>query len=120
MKKKTKHADDAAHHTFEPAIAKKVGVAAAVVHRNLVFWIRHNETNNQNFHEGRYWSYNSYKAFGLQFSYLTVKQIRTALDKLVDAGLIVKGNFSKDRFKRENWYALGDTECPNVLNVTQN
>lgn len=42
-----------------------------------------------------------------------MKQIRTALDKLVDAGLIVKGNFSKDRFKRENWYALGDTKCPN-------
>lgn len=103
---------DAAFHTFDPEIAIQVGVNAAAVYRNLVFWVRHNETNRRNFHEGRYWTYNSLAAFDEQFPYLTAKQIRTALDKLVAAGLILKGNFAEDRFKRANWYALGEPTCP--------
>lgn len=103
---------DAAFHTFDPEIAILVGINAAVVYRNLVFWVRHNETNRRNFHEGRYWTYNSLAAFDEQFPYLTAKQIRTALDKLVEAGLILKGNFAEDRFKRANWYALGEPICP--------
>lgn len=103
---------DAAFHTFDPEIAMQVGINAAVVHRNLVFWVRYNESNRRNFHEGRYWTYNSLAAFDEQFPYLTAKQIRTALDKLVEAGLILKGNFAADRFKRANWYALGEPICP--------
>lgn len=103
---------DAAFHTFDPEIAMQVGVNAAVVYRNLVFWVRHNEANRRNFHEGRSWTYNSLAAFDEQFPYLTAKQIRTALDKLVEAGLILKGNFAEDRFKRANWYALGEPICP--------
>ena len=103
---------DAAFHTFDPEIAVQVGVNSAVVYRNLVFWVRHNEANRRNFHEGRYWTYNSLAAFDEQFPYLTAKQIRTALDKLVEAGLIVKGNFAEDRFKRANWYSLGEPICP--------
>ncbi len=103
---------DAAFHTFDPEIAVQVGINAAVVYRNLVFWVRHNEANGRNFHEGRYWTYNSLAAFDEQFPYLTAKQIRTALEKLVEAGLILKGNFAEDRFKRANWYALGEPICP--------
>lgn len=103
---------DAAHHSFDPKIAMRVGTNAAVVYRNLVFWVRHNESNRRNFHEGRYWTYNSLTAFTDQFPYLSAKQIRTALDKLLQAGLVVKGNFAEDRFNRANWYALGETNCP--------
>ena len=103
---------DAAHHSFDPKIAMRVGTNAAVVYRNLVFWVRHNESNRRNFHEGRYWTYNSLTAFTEQFPYLSAKQIRTALDKLLQAGLVVKGNFAEDRFNRANWYALGETNCP--------
>lgn len=104
---------DAAYHSFDAEVATQTGsVNAAVIYRNLVFWVRHNEANRKNFHEGRYWTYNSLTAFDEQFPYLTAKQIRTALDKLLDAGLIVKGNFAEDRFKRANWYALGETICP--------
>ena len=58
---------DAAFHTFDPEIAMQVGINAAVVHRNLVFWVRHNEANRRNFHDGRYWTYNSLAAFDEQF-----------------------------------------------------
>jgi len=103
---------DAAIHSFEAEIAAQVGINAAVVYRNIVFWVRHNEANRKNFHDGRYWTYNSLSAFDEQFPYLTAKQIRTAIDKLIEAGMVVKGNFAADRFNRANWYALGEPICP--------
>ncbi len=60
---------DAAFHTFDPEIAVQEGINAAVVYRNLVFWVRYNEANRRNFHEGRYWTYNSLAAFDEQFPY---------------------------------------------------
>ncbi|MEJ6746403.1 MAG: hypothetical protein QNK98_06555 [Yoonia sp.] len=63
--------------------------------------------------EERYWTYNSISAFAELFPYLTEKHIRTALEKLVKSGLILKGNFSDDRYDRTCWYALGDSICPN-------
>lgn len=87
---------DAAFHSFDAEIAMRVSINAAVVYRNLVFWVRHNETNRRNFHEGRYWTYNSTVAFEEQLPYLTDKQIRTALDKLVEAELILRGARSHD------------------------
>lgn len=104
--------EDAAFHGFDAKIAVAVSVNSAIIYRNIVFWVRHNETNGKNFHDGRYWTYNSLAAFGSQFPYLTLKQIRTALDRLIEVGLVVKGNYAKDKFKRANWYSLGETISP--------
>lgn len=98
-------------HSFTPQVAVQVGVNAAVIYQNLLFWIEKNEANNHNFKDGRYWTYNSVAAFAKLFPYFTEKQIRTAIDKLLDAGLIVKGNYSDDRYDRTAWYALNTPIC---------
>ncbi|MFT6451365.1 MAG: hypothetical protein ACJA06_000847 [Halocynthiibacter sp.] len=100
-------------HSFDPDIAARVGLNAAVIFQNITFWIEKNQANRRNFRDGRYWTYNSISAFGELFPYLSEKQIRTALEKLVSAGLIIKGNFSDDRYDRTCWYALGNSICPN-------
>ncbi len=100
-------------HSFDPKIATQVGLNAAVIFQNITFWIEKNQANRRNLREDRYWTYNSISAFAELFPYLTEKQIRTALEKLVKSGLILKGNFSDDRYDRTCWYALGDTICPN-------
>lgn len=100
-------------HSFDPEIAGRVGLNAAVIFQNITFWIEKNQANRRNFREGRYWTYNSISAFGELFPYLSEKQIRTALEKLVSAELIIKGNFSDDRYDRTCWYALGNSICPN-------
>ncbi len=101
------------YHSFEPRIAKKVGLNAAVIFQNITFWIEKNQANRRNLRDGRYWTYNSISAFGELFPYLSEKQIRTALEKLVSAELIIKGNFSDDRYDRTCWYALGNSICLN-------
>lgn len=94
------------NHSFSPEIAKLVSVQAAVIYQNLTFWVEKNAANNKNFHEGRFWTYNSITAFAKLFSYLTPKQIRTCLEKLVEAELVVKGNFGEDVRDRTNWYSV--------------
>jgi hypothetical protein len=100
-------------HSFDPEIAGRVGLNAAVIFQNIAFWIEKNQANRRNLRDGRYWTYNSISAFGELFPYLSEKQIRTALEKLVSAELIIKGNFSDDRYDRTCWYALGNSICPN-------
>lgn len=92
-------------HSFDTEIAARVGLNAAVLYQNIVFWAEHNMRNNRNYHEGRWWTFNSRRAFSEQFDYLTEKQIRVALDKLVKAGLIVKGEFNSKAYDRTNWYS---------------
>ena len=93
-------------HVFDPEIAAQVGLNAAVIYQNIFFWVEKNAAVGRNFHEGRYWTRNSAEGFANLFPYLTPKQIRTALDKLEEAGLLVSGNFNKVSYDRTKWYSL--------------
>jgi hypothetical protein len=91
-------------HSFDPQIAQRVGINAAVIYQNIVWWCEKNAANERHIHEGRSWTYNSIKAFDALFPYLTSKQIRTALDKLETDGLILSGTFNKAGYDRTKWY----------------
>lgn len=97
-----------AAHTFDTETACKYGILEAILLNNLYFWIQKNRANEKNFFDGRYWTYNSVKAFTEIFPYATAKQIRTALKKLIDNGLIITGNYNKSPYDRTLWYALTD------------
>jgi len=106
-------------HSFDPKIAAKVGVNAAVIYQNLLFWVEKNQANNKHFHEGRYWTYNSMRAFEELFAYLSQKQIRTALEKLIECDLILVGNFNKAGYDRTKWYCpTGQMDLPKKANGT--
>lgn len=93
-------------HLFDPDIASEVGVNAAVIYQNIAFWCERNEANGENMHEGRAWTFNSVKAYGALFPYLTQDQIRRALEKLVEAGLLGVGYFHEDPRVRAKWFCV--------------
>jgi hypothetical protein len=93
---------------FETEHAKKYGVHEAVILYNFIFWIKHNKANKKHFHEGRYWTYNTVKAFEELFPFLTKSQIRTALNNLQSKGAILTGNYNKLSFDRTVWYTVTD------------
>ena len=95
-------------HSFDTEIAKEYGVNCAVILKNIYFWVLKNKANNQNFYDGKYWTYNSKKAFSELFSYMTERQIDYALKHLIDEGLVVTGNYNKSTYDRTLWYALTD------------
>jgi len=92
-------------HSFDPEIAKRVGLNAAVIYQNILWWAEKNAANGRHHYDGLWWTYNSVSAFSELFPYLTGKQIRTALDKLVQEGLLVTERFNKSAYDQTKWYA---------------
>lgn len=94
------------NHSFDVDIAVKYGVNAAILLENIAFWCEHNRANGRHFHDGYYWTYNSVSAFQELFPYMGLRQIRTAISKLIDAGLLIKGEYNEDARDRTGWYAV--------------
>ena len=80
---------------FDPDVAWKVGGEEAIMCSNMQFWCDHNRANGQHFHDGRYWTYNSYETFREIFPCWTGKQIHRIMGKLEDKGFIEVGNYDK-------------------------
>lgn len=95
-------------HHFDIEIAEAYGLNEAIILNNIRFWVIHNEANGTNFHDGRFWTYNSMKAFEKLFPYMKPFAIRTALKSLEENGLIITGNYNKSSYDRTKWYTLSD------------
>ena len=104
------------NHFFDPDIAGKYGVNEAIILNNIAYWVDKNKKNEHNFFEGRYWTYNSAKAFKDQFPYMSVRTIQRVLKHLIDEGLILSGKFNSDTRNRTNYYTLTDYGLSITLN----
>ena len=93
-------------HTFDVDIARLVGLNAAVIFQNILFWCLYSQANKINYYDGNYWTFNSVKAMAALFPYFSSRQIETAIRKLIDAGLIIKGNYNRNPYDRTCWYAI--------------
>lgn len=91
-------------HSFDIEIAQKVGVNAAILYKHIQYWCAKNKANDKHFHDGYYWTYNSTKAFSELFPYMTERQIRTALEKLINENLIKKAKYNTQNYDQTLWY----------------
>jgi len=87
-------------------IIQAVGLNAAVIYERLKFIIEQNTREERHFHDGKYWTSNTYEGWMKYFPFFTVKQLRTAFSKLIQADLIETGNYNKQNTDRTIWYAL--------------
>ncbi|WP_431471942.1 hypothetical protein I5168_12085 [Nonlabens sp. SCSIO 43208] len=94
--------------TFDVKVAKDVGTDAAIVLSNIQYWVFKNAANDKNFHDGKYWTYNSVRAFTEIFEWLSTRQIRTCIDKLTQRGYLLEGEYNKDNRDRTKWYTTTD------------
>lgn len=94
------------YHQFDIDVAKEIGIVPAIILNNLYWWIDKNRANERHFYDGYYWTYNSRKAFAEQFPYLNEAKIRYTLEKLVEEGYVITGNYNKSTYDRTLWYAI--------------
>lgn len=98
-------------HTFDTGIAETLGLHAAIVFNHIVYWLKINcRKENANFYEGKYWMYETQKQMADFFGYLKEDDVWKAIKKLLDAGLLIKGNFNKSPFDKTGWYTTTDQE----------
>ncbi len=95
-------------HSFGVELAKEYGILEAILIQNIYFWIDKNKANKKHFYDGRYWTYNSRKAFSEMFPYASEKQIRRALEKLEKLNILITGNYNKQWSDRTLWYSFSD------------
>ena len=91
---------------YNKEVAILLDANCAIIYSMLTGWAKYNENNEQNFHDGRYWTYNSMRAWSLHLPFLTESQIRYALEKLEKAGLVVTGSYNKQPYDRTKWYSV--------------
>lgn len=95
-------------HLFNTGIASVTGVDGAIMLNHLFFWIQKNAANNKNYHDGRYWTYNSRDSYAKFFRYWTGKQVRRILENLITDGYVMKGNYNENRLDRTTWFTFTD------------
>lgn len=95
-------------HHFNTDLACEYSVIEAIFINHFQFWIIKNYANGLNFFDDHTWTYNSVAGLKEIFPYLSEKQIRNTLDKLVDNGVLIKGNYNDKSFDRTLWYAFAD------------
>lgn len=95
-------------HRFKVALAKEYGIEEAILIDDFRYQIARNKANDKNFFDGRYWTYNSQKAYVETFPYLSAGQIKRIINNLVDKGILMKGNYNVNQYDRTNWYAFTD------------
>lgn len=98
------------HHSFDIDIAEKVGVPEAVLVHHFQYWIELNRKGKRNFHDGKYWTYQTMKNIANTFPYWTERQIERIIGKLIKNKVLIKGNYNKTPFDRTVWYAFYDDD----------
>ena len=103
-------------HHFKVALAKEYGIEEAILIDEFRYQIARNKANDNNYYDGRYWTYNSQKAYTEIFPYFSIGQIKRIIGSLVDKGILMKGNYNTNQYDRTNWYAFTDAG----LSIVQN
>ena len=89
-------------------VAARYGFEEAVFLHSIMYWYKTNRANNRNYQDGRWWTYNSIKAFTEIFPWWTEKQIRRIANSCREQGAIIAGAYNEDRRDRSLWYTPGD------------
>lgn len=107
-------------YQFDEKVACDVGVEEAIMLSNIEFWVEKNRANNRNYHNGRWWTYNSRVAFERLFPFWTEKQIRRILNNLIETNYIISSNFNKHKYDQTNWYtSVRDEFLEKLKNMAQ-
>lgn len=110
-------------HHFDVEDAIKYGVEKAVILHNLRFWLTKNLANKTNKHtkdcKTYYWTFNSSRAFGELFPYLTESSIQRWLKELEKDGELIVGSFNKLKYDRTRWYSTPDYEIETLTQIEE-
>ena len=86
-----------------PTLACEIGLNESMMLLQIDFWI----SIANNFHEGRYWTYQSTRDVQAKaFPFWSLDTINRTINKLISKQYVVVGNFNKAHYDRTRWFAL--------------
>ena len=96
-------------HSFRVDIATKYGIAEAILLGYFYHWITIAEKNESNFHDGRYWTYDTERSLTMKMPYIPKSTMHRLIIKLVKAGLLLTGNYNKMGYDKTTWFSLSES-----------
>jgi hypothetical protein len=84
------------------------GVYESVLLQHLRGWVKHNKIHDKNIREGKAWTYSSLEQMSKSLPFFSVSQIRTIIEKLKKAGILLVGSFNKTAYDRTHWYTINE------------
>lgn len=89
-------------------VAVRYGLEEAIFLDTIVHWYRVNRAEGRNFRDGRWWTYNTVKAYDALFPWWSQKQIRRIIESCKSKGALLTGDYNQDRRDRTVWYSPSD------------
>lgn len=86
-----------------------VGLTEAILLQHFYFWHQRARNLPDMHREGRVWFFRSVAEMREVFPYLSDGNVRTAIQHLIDRGLVVKGDFANTSMYKATWYSLNDS-----------
>ena len=91
---------------IDKKLAKIIGLNQAMILQQVHYWLELNKKNKINFHENRYWTYNTINEWQEEFPFWSKETVKRAFNKLRDLGIIQVGNFNVYKMDRTLWYTI--------------
>jgi|SRR5690606_37539070 len=98
------------HFSVDVTLADVYGLNCAFLIHHFQHWIRFNRDRARNRRDGRTWTYQTYDEIASHFPFLNYDQVRYAIDKLVERGVILKANYNKRHMDKTCWFAFSEEE----------
>ena len=88
-------------------LAREIGLNEALILQQINYWIEINKKSGNNYYDGRYWTYNSIRAWQENdFDYMSLDTVKRTFAKLEKAGFLLVGNYNKDLRDKTKWYTI--------------
>lgn len=102
--------------TFDADLALAIGLNGAIVVAQILYWMDINQREGKNLIDGRYWVYNTYDEWHVQFPFWSVRTIKTIFQSLEDLGVLRVGRFNKLNLDRTKWYTVDEEVVSRLCN----
>jgi hypothetical protein len=93
-------------HALNVSIATAIGLKESILLQHFYYWYQNNQGKSNYEHDGHIWTYNTVSSLNSMFTYLTPREIQTAIAKLIKLEFVITGNYNKMGYDRTKWYAV--------------
>lgn len=101
---------------LDKKLAVVLGLNEALVLQQMDYWLGINKKKNRNFHEGRYWTYNTINNWQEEFPFWSKSTIKRIFKKLRKMNLLETENFNVYQMDRTLWYTINYEKLEELCN----
>lgn len=96
-------------------LAKILGLNEAIVLQQINYWLEINKKKNNNFHDGKYWTYNTIEDWQKQFPFWSKETVKRIFSKLRKMDILITANYNRMKLDRTLWYSIDYEELEKQL-----